>query len=170
MFEKSQRETDPAKAGKLRLLVILGGAILGIILLLFAGGNSFSSDRSDETKETANEEETLRAYQNYLESRVKSICESVAGVGGVTVVVTLDGDFEEIYAKELKDGNEEYVIVGSGSNASALHLSRLTPKIAGIGVVCHGGANADIRQELTSLLAAAFDVPTNRIYITQAKG
>ncbi len=170
MFQKNEREADPAKSGKLRLLIILGGAVLGIILLLFAGGNTFSGDRNNDVKESESEEETLRAYQSYLEGRVKSICESVAGVGGVSVVVTLDGDFEEIYAKELRDGNEEYVIVGSGSNASALHLSRLTPKIAGIGVVCHGGANADIRQELTSLLAAAFDVPTNRIYITQAKG
>ncbi len=170
MFGRNDRDADPAKAGKLRLLIILGGAVLGILLLLLAGGNSLSGDRGEDIEKTENEEETLRAYQDYLEGRVKSICETVAGVGSVTVVVTLDGDFEEIYAKEQKDGNEEYVIVGSGSSASALHLSRLTPKIAGIGVVCHGGGNADVRQELISLLAAAFDVPSNRIYITQAKG
>ena len=169
MFGKNDQESDPQKAGKLRLLIILGGAVLGILLLLFAGSNSLSGDRTDIEGEAEGSEETLRQYQEYLENRIKSICESVAGVGNVSVVITLDGDFRDVYAIEMIDGNEEYVIVGSGSNASALYLTKQSPCITGIGVVCQGGANADVRQELISLLSAAFDVPSNRIYIAGSK-
>ena len=74
-----------------------------------------------------------------------------------------------MYATELINGNEEYVIVGSGSSSSALLLCRREPEIAGIGVVCCGGGNADVRRELLSLLSATLHVSGNRIYITEAK-
>ena len=131
-------------------------------------GESKKEDSNQSPTEVTPQEE-LELYQSYIETRVKTLCESVDGVEHVTVAVTLNGNFEEIYAIEYIDGNEEYVIVGSGSNASALHLSRNAPEIAGIGVVCRGGGDTDIRHELLSLLSAAFRVPSNRIYITEAK-
>ncbi len=73
-----------------------------------------------------------------------------------------------MYATDVKEGKENYVILGNGSNASALYLTRSAPQIAGIGVVCQGGGNISIRQELLSLLSATFDVNSNRIYITEA--
>lgn len=169
IFSKSKPEGSPETTGKARLLLIVAGAVAGILLLVF-GGNLFpaSEEKNDVPQEPSAQEELVQ-YQSYLENRVKTLCESVNGVSGVTVVVTLSGNFEEIYATELVDGNQEYVIVGSGSNASALHISRLAPEIAGIGVVCHGGGNTDIRQELTTLLCASFHIPSNRVYIVEAK-
>ena len=107
-------------------------------------------------------------YQDYLEKRIKTLCESVSGVRNVTVVVTLSGSFESVYATEWPDGNEEYVILGSGSSASPIYLSRSAPEIAGIGIVCSGGANDNVRRELISLLSATFHISSNRIYITEA--
>ncbi len=169
-FSHKEKEDSPQTNGKLRLALVAGGAMVGMLLLLFGGnmGSSKKTEDSEAPSEVTPQEE-LEAYQSYLEDRVKTLCESVEGVEKVTVAVTLNGNFEEIYAKEWIDGNEEYVIVGSGSNASALYLSRTAPEIAGIGVVCRGGGNTDIRQELLSLLSAAFRVPANRIYITEAK-
>ncbi len=170
MFFKSSPDASPSESnGKLRLILILLGAAVGIFLLLF--GDRLFKSNAKEVEEPApmTAQEELAAYQTYLEGRVRSLCESVRGVDSVTVAVTLNGSFEEIYAKETVDGNEEYVIVGSGSNAEALYLSRLAPEIAGIGVVCRGGANTDLQHELSSLLSAAFHVPANRIYIAEAK-
>ena len=171
MFNKSASEESGAgRAGRLRLILILAGAALGILLLLLGNGEFLSGDDEEAAQpEQPSPQEELAQYQSYLENRVRTLCESVSGVSGVTVAVTLSGNFEDIYATELVDGNEEYGIVGSGSNASALYISRLAPEIAGIGVVCHGGGNSDVRQEPTSLICAAFGLPSNRVYIAEAK-
>lgn len=169
-FFHKGKETADQPNGKLRWILLAGGALLGILLLLFGGNTEKSNQKqSDDAALDVTPQQELENYQSYIETRVKALCESVEGVENVTVAVTLNGNFEEIYAKEFIDGNEEYVIVGSGSNASALYLSRNAPEIAGIGVVCRGGGNTDIRRELLSLLSAAFRVPANRIYITEAK-
>ena len=148
--------------------VILIGAALGIALLLF-GTNFEKNETVTDQKSYALEDDELILYQEHLEARVKELCESVGGVGNTTVIVTLGGSFESVYAIEDHDGGEKYVIIGSGSNAQALFLTRTPPTIAGIGIVCQGGDNANVRQELTELVSAAFHVSSNRIHVTSAK-
>lgn len=170
MFSRSKSEGgSPETSGRLRLILIFAGAAVGILLILLGGGDLFSSEEIADEPDAPTAQQELAQYQDYIEERVRSLCESVEGVSGVTVAVTLSGNFEEIYATEQVDGNEEYVIVGSGSNASALYVSRRAPQLIGIGVVCRGGGNADIRQELTALLCAAFQISSNRVYIAEAK-
>ena len=153
--------------GRLRLYLLLGCGVLGILLILFGSSTKTAEKTSTETPYSTSTDE-LVIYQDYLEKRIKTLCESVSGVRNVTVVVTLSGSFESVYATEWPDGNEEYVILGSGSSAAPIYLSRSAPEIAGIGIVCSGGANDHIRRELISLLSATFHISSNRIYITEA--
>ena len=153
--------------GKLRLYLLLGCGVLGILLILFGSSTKTAEKTSTETPYSTSTDE-LVIYQDYLEKRIKTLCESVSGVRNVTVVVTLSGSFESVYATEWPDGNEEYVILGSGSSASPIYLSRSAPEIAGIGIVCIGGSNDNVRRELISLLSATFHISSNRIYITEA--
>lgn len=171
MFFSTKDGDETSKQGKTPLLLLLGVALIGVLLILFGGqiGKTEKKEATDDTPSAMDAQQELEVYQTYIETRVKTLCESVKGVENVTVAVTLGGGFEEVYAKEISDEKESYVILGSGSNASALYLSRKTPEITGIGVVCKGGGNDDVRQELLSLLSAAFKVPSNRIYITEAK-
>ena len=148
--------------------IILIGAALGLALILF-GSSVEKKDTVTEQKTYTPAEDELVLYQAHLEERVKELCESVEGVGNVTVIVTLAGGFESVYAVEEHEGNEEYVIIGSGANAEALFLSRNAPAIAGIGIVCQGGDQAMVRGELTALISAAFHVSSNRIHVTSAK-
>ena len=153
--------------GRLRLYLLLGCGLLGILLILFGSSEKKApSSPIDSPYSTSTDE--LVIYQDYLESRIKRLCESVSGVKNVTVVVTLSGSFESVYATEWPDGNDEYVILGSGSSASPIYLSRSAPEIAGIGIVCSGGSNDNIRRELIALLSATFHISSNRIYITEA--
>ncbi len=153
--------------GKLRLSLLLGCGALGILLILFGSGEKKVQQTTEEQPySTASDE--LVIYQDYLEARIKKLCESVSGVHNVTAIVTLSGTFESVYATEWPEGNEEYVILGSGSSASPIYLSRSAPEIAGIGIVCSGGSNDTVRRELISLLSATFHISSNRIYITEA--
>ena len=165
MFDFLKKGSKTEK-GKLRLYLLLGCGVLGILLILFgSSGKKVQQNNEEKTYSTATDE--LVIYQDYLETRIKHLCESVSGVRNVTVVVTLSGSFESVYATEWPDGNEEYVILGSGSSASPIYLSRSAPEIAGIGIVCSGGSNDHIRRELISLLSATFHISSNRIYITE---
>ena len=166
MFDFLKKGTASQK-GRLRLYLLLGCGLLGILLILLGSGEKKTEDATQETPYSTSSDE-LVIYQDYLEERIKTLCESVSGVRNVTVVVTLSGTFESVYATEWPDGNEEYVILGSGSSASPIYLSRSAPEIAGIGIVCSGGANDNIRRELISLLSATFHISSNRIYITEA--
>ena len=109
MFNKSASEESGAgRAGRLRLILILAGAALGILLLLLGNGEFLSGDDEEAAQpEQPSPQEELAQYQSYLENRVRTLCESVSGVSGVTVAVTLSGNFEDIYATELVDGNED---------------------------------------------------------------
>jgi stage III sporulation protein AG len=166
MFSFWKTEGEGAHGGRIWILLLLGA--LGVGLLLFGkmweGQNT--SPAEDAVRST---EEEMRAYQTYLEERIKVLCESVSGVSDATVIVSLSGGFGSVYATEWHNDNEAYVILGSGANAEALLLSHSAPEIVGIGVVCRGGGNDVLRRELISLISAGFDIPSNRIYVTEAR-
>ena len=166
-FFQSKESGDFKGNGRkpLRWLWLIAAA--GALLLLLGGMELSKPDTEETPAKYSPEEDELVLYQQYLEERIESLCESLAGVGDVTAVVTLSGGFTSEYATEWIDGNEEYVILGSGSSASALFLSRHAPDIAGIGIVCRQSCSESTRAELISLIGAAFHVPTNRIYVTR---
>ena len=155
-------------SSKSKLWIIMGGAVLGVLLILLGNGAQKSSTQGNTA--ISFDQDELILYQDYLEERVINLCQSVSGVGKVTAVVTLEGGFEEIYATQWESGEEVYVILGNGSSASPLQISRALPQIAGIGIVCDGGGNAAVRQELIDLLSATFDVATHRIHVTVRSG
>ncbi len=157
------------KTGKLTVAVV--GVLLGVGLLLF--GNRLLGTDTDPTPDTPEPGAELRAVEDYrlaLERRVADITAEVAGAGQVSVVVTLEGGYEYVYAYDRKVtvGGESttYITVGSGNDESLVFLCERAPAIVGIGVVCTGGSNGDVRREVTSLISAAFGVPTNKIYVT----
>ena len=144
------------------------GAALGIILLLWGG---FGAD-GQKPEEPLSSTDEISAYCTYLEEQAVRLCESVSGVSGVTVAITLEGGFEQVYATDRTTTSNsqslEHVKLGSGSSAALCAVSVSTPIVAGIGVTCRGGRDERVRAELTALLSAAFGVKTNKIYITEA--
>lgn len=151
--------------GKYRWLLLAVGGLVGIFLIVFGG--SFGKGKAEEESTCYQPtDDSLVIYQEYLEKRVRELCEPVVG-SPVTVTVTLSEGFSSVYATEWEKEEEKYVILGSGSSSSALYLTRSAPQIGGIGIVCRGGGDDVLRKELLSLLSAAFHVPSNRIYIAE---
>ena len=163
-FQKGENGTS--KKDRMRTWLILVGAVLGIGLLL-VGGRTKAEGKPESTETSSNANEETVIYRKRMEEEIRTLCESVSGVGEVRVAITLEGGFREIYATEGTDG--KYVIVGSGSSATPLLISRDPPALVGIGIVCRGGSSPSVQHELVSLLSAAFDLPSNRIYVTEAK-
>ena len=109
-----------------------------------------------------------------LERRLENLLSEVGGVGRVKVMVTLDGTWESIYAKdsETKDVSEkdEYVTVKENGKNTGLKIRSVRPDIKGVGVSCEGADSAAVRENITSLICAALGIPSNRVYVAKAVG
>lgn len=150
-------------------LLIIAGVIAGIMLLLYGGGR-LGGESSAERMNTS-EHSDLAEYTERLEESIRRLCSNVPGVSDVTVAVTLGSGFEYVYAVDIKsktDGAVErkYITVGSGSGQTPVYITEKLPSVAGIGIVCRGGSNPVIQQKLIALIIAAYNIGSNKIYIT----
>ncbi len=173
--------SDPA-GGMKKLSAIRGGLIpalcagmVGVFLLVWGGGlfPSCARTRDADSAVTAGQTDPcgdIDAYRASLEERIARVVREVSGAGDVTVLVMLDGGFRQVYATEEKVSaagtSRSYVTVGSGSAKEALPVTVEFPAVVGIGIVCTGGSDPRVRQEITSLLSAAFSLGANKIYVT----
>lgn len=147
-------------------------ATLGIILIVIA---PLFSEKNFNMK---NENE-LEKYIINTENRLQNTVSSIKGAGKTQVFISVENTFETVYAsnasinersddintnkttqKELaystgKDKSEEPVVV-----------KQICPKISGILVVCEGGENTVIREEIIYAVSTAVGVPTSKIYVT----
>jgi stage III sporulation protein AG len=156
------------RRNKLFLPIIV--ALIGVSLILI--GNIMSkNDISDEEKTKTYDVSNLDAneFAKETERRVEEICSSVSGVGSVHAVVSLGGGYRAIYATDSQASNSSYknqtVLTGNGSSEKPLLIGYQNPEIVGIGVVCSGGDNAQVKADVVSLVSAAFNISTNKIYV-----
>ena len=149
--------------GKRKLLLLIGGALLGVLLLVIGSvdGSRDAAATTPEGEEYMNFAE-LQAYKQELESELEKLCDAVSGVSSVEVIVTLECGARVVYAA---DAQGEPVTVGSGSAAKALCESIRPPVVAGVGVVCRGGAQPSVQKALTDLISTALGINTNRVIV-----
>lgn len=160
------------KKGTLKLLIIIFS--IGALLLILG---SFILPEEEEKKQNAegtggNELIGFFEYKEMLEREIEGICLSVSGVERVEAVVFFSEVGGSLYAQNTQSGGSgsdknEYVIIGSGSNAHALYLGESLPRLSGIGIVCHTGGSAEKKNELLVLLSNAYGLPLTRIYVSE---
>ena len=155
------------------MLLILFAIGAGVFLLFLGsvnGKNSSNGGSNGSGDDVSGAALSAMEWCRYLEEEAQRLCLSVDGVSNVTVVVTLSESFEQVYAAntESRDGraDSKYITVGSGSSAHLCQTGVTMPRIAGIGIVCRGASSPGVMAELTSLVAAAFGIGTNKIYIS----
>ncbi len=164
------------KSGRLWIVVL--GAIVGLGLLVMGSFDlPFGKGEHKNTATVTDEQAQLQAYKQQLSSEIAALCSEVRGVGRVQVMVTLSGGYEYVYARDVqsKTGGdsytweESYVLIGSGSAQGPLLLMKKQPSVAGVGIVCQGGADPAVQNELTALVSAAFGIGANKIYVSAAQ-
>lgn len=159
------------KKGTLKLLIIIFS--IGALLLILG---SFilpeEEEKKQDTQTSGNELIGFFEYKEMLEREIEGICLSVSGVERVEAVVFFSEVGGSLYAQNTQSGGSgsdknEYVIIGSGSNAHALYLGESLPRLSGIGIVCHTGGSAEKKNELLVLLSNAYGLPLTRIYVSE---
>ncbi len=158
---------ETAKNGKKYALLIMG-ALVGVALLIFGGGLDIGSGGKEGQIDAA-EHGSAEEYAKMLEARVAEICSQVKGAGEVSVFVSLKGGYRTVYAYDAQSGSygykSEIVMSGSGSDKQAVITAYENPEIAGVGIVCRGAADDGVKNRIISLVAAALNVSTNKIFV-----
>lgn len=155
------------KADKKSLLIILIGFV-GMLLIAFSG-----FEEAEETEETYS-----HTYENFSQQEQKEELESIigdiAGVGRVKVMITYECSNESVFARNMTENKEEtvsktvseYIVVENGNNEEGLLIKEVYPVVKGIAVVCDGGDNPTVKNEITMMLKAVFGISSNNISVT----
>lgn len=155
----------------LKIILILLCGILGIFLLIGGDGALVGNDKSVD--ESVCVMPSAEDYEKLIEEKVIRLCSSVKGVGSVSAVVSLDGEYTAVYAQDSQSSGggyrNEFVLVGGGSNESPLLIGYKPPDITGIGIICAGGGDEHVRFEIISLVSATFGISPSKIYVAAAK-
>lgn len=161
---ENKKKTTPFAAfwqKRRRVILLVAGALLGLLLLLVGagGGKPTSESEADEIYLSLEE---LESYRQALQSELEKLCDAVAGVSSVEVIVTLERGTEVLYATDAQ-GNP--IKLGSGTSATALPKSSRPPVVAGVGVVCRGGAQPSVQKALTDLLSTTLGISASRVCV-----
>ena len=162
MIEMS-KNTNYFFRNKKLLLVLLAMAILGVILMCVVG-----NDEDKEGKPISIEDMDPAEYARSVEERVKELCNRIDGVSSTYAVVTLKGGYRAIYASDIQSGSNsknQTVIIGSGSAEKGLLVGYDNPEIGGIGIVCSGGDDYNVKKNIIAVVSSAFDIPSNKIFV-----
>ena len=159
---------------RIRLTVLLG--ISGAALILLSGLLPGKQQRIPDAEPPPAAELTADLYRSSLEERLSALLSEMEGVGNVTVMITVGGSAEQVYASECRSVRSENnyqtssapVLTRSNGNESALLTETRYPEIRGAVILCSGGAHAAVQERVTKAAAALLGISASQIYVGQS--
>lgn len=175
LFKSYLRKFEQIKNNKKLSLIVIAGFL--VIALIFVSELDF--EKTNQEKVEITDEMSTAEYCVYLEKKVTEIIEAIDGAGKTKVMITLSETTEYIYAtndKDTRKSNEtnddstyenDYVIIEKDSNDTGLLIKKIEPKVRGIAVVCEGGNNSSVQNQIYSAVSAVLNISTSRISISK---
>lgn len=161
-----------------RIIVLLGIFGMALILLsgLLTGEKQQATDSQRDTHGTqpaASLSISATEYAAEVESRLTALLTQMEGVGAATVMVTVRGTAEQVYAEEVRasqSGNSKqtenaYVITKSGGEESALVAQTRYPAVAGVAVLCTGGDRPAVQERVIRAISTVLGIPSSDVFV-----
>ena len=154
-------------------LIILIVAALGIILIVISSAGKEGGQDENATQVQAGFSES--EYTSALEKRLEETVSSLYGAGRSRVMVTLECDYETVYARDgsyskdeaSSDEKNEYIIIDSEQQEDGLVLKTVTPRVRGVAVLCEGVNDPYVCEQVNQMLSALLDLGSNRISVSK---
>ena len=163
MKAKFIKLSDKAKITMLTVSALICGLILIFISALPEGKNN-------NTVKTR-----LDAYVEATEARLCKTISEIEGAGKTEVFITTSNTFETVYASNASVGEtasgktteKSLAYAGSSSyTSSPVVVKELCPDIKGVLIVCEGGNDKDIKDEITKSVSIALGISQTKIHLT----
>ncbi len=172
-----------------RKIIII--AVFIAIALIFLSG-FFKSDNAAATKTIPTQNViTSEQYAENLEKSLTDIVTGIQGAGAAKVLITLERSKEYVYATEQKRSNQttedksggaatkneanddtetKYTLVKDADGAQkVVPVTEVQPVIKGVVVVCDGGDNPAVQQNIITAVTTALDITSVRVCVIKAK-
>lgn len=181
---KARLENYSYRKKKLILLVFV---MIGILMMMLPGVVGGSNKR---VKLDIDRNFNVGLYETELEQRLLDIVEKIKGVGKAKIMITLENSVEYIYAQEKRektdkvndyqdkvsvktqernDEERKFMLVdGPNGKRQALIKTQIQPKVKGVVIVCQGGDNAVVSQQITNLVTTILNISSTRVYVTKS--
>lgn len=144
--------------------------IVLIVCAIYFSGVSTTNTAKVETSSTFE-------YANYMEEKLSKLLSQVDGAGKVSVMLSLEGTSEIVYATSTEEKtNSSNITNGSTTNSvvttepilssgKPVIVKEYLPKITGVIVVSQGANDIKVKLELLKAVQTLLDVPTSKIEI-----
>ncbi|MDD3204439.1 MAG: hypothetical protein PHS74_01700 [Lachnospiraceae bacterium] len=131
------------------------------------------------------------SYTEEMESRLADILTSMAGVGKVKVMITINTSTEKVVEKDQPNNrsvstetdssgsnrnvndmvNDETTVYikDSEGNEMPYVVKQLEPKVEGVMVVAEGAGNASVNKNITDVIQALFGIEAHKIVVVKMK-
>lgn len=151
----------------------------GIVLILASRIPAEEAPASDPAVSSVSQS----AVEEALEERLRGLVEAITGNDEASVLVTLEGDSQTVYATQGKtnidkqsggtetsrsqtDSESSYVIVKNADGSqSALKLTEIYPQVRGVVVVTPQAEDARIQERIVTAVTTAFGIPSSRVCV-----
>lgn len=158
---------------KNKMKLIIASGMIGILLI--AATSMFSS--SDHTQEQTEEQMQTdwSAYKDDLEQELTDVISAIDGVGACEVMITLNETNENVYAQNSSEKTEEdkseyeseYVIHNGENGDDPILIKQYFPQVKGVVVVCEGGDDVRVKENVVNSVTALFNISSNRISVSK---
>ncbi len=155
---------------RVTIMAACGFLGMGCILLSELPTNS---DPEKTEQSAAVLAEATEDYAALLERRLTEMLCKMEGVGEISVMVTVQGSKEQIFAEEVKESTGEHntqrehkpIITQQSGDEAALITKTRYPEIQGVAILCSGGSNAVIREQICDAVSTILGIPVSHIYV-----
>ncbi len=161
---------------KLCIIVTIG--IIGILLIALS---ELPSLKNEVSKVKSPDTEQNISYEKELEARLTKILSEVDGAGKVSVMVTLYSQGVSEFAtnstadvKSQQDLSQEkteneYVIIDGVNGDECVALRSTVPEVQGVVVVCSGGDNGTVKNNITNAVSDLLGISTSSVTVIKMK-
>lgn len=163
-------------SGKVLIIVIIG--ILGLLMIVLSEFiPNGKTKKVNEVPNSIDDASYSESFKQRTENELKEIISKIDGVGEVSLMLTLDGTTEYVYAEDVDTETDEdndsksnkykneVIIVDSDGEEKALVKKIVEPKVKGVVIVCTGGGNSGIKERVTKAVSSALNISTNNICV-----
>ena len=165
-------------SGKVLIIVIIG--ILGLLMIVLSEFiPNGKTKKVNDVPNSIDDASYSESFKQRTENELKEIISKIDGVGEVSLMLTLDGTTEYVYAEDVDTETDEdndsksnkykneVIIVDSDGEEKALVKKIVEPKVKGVVIVCTGGGNSGIKERVTKAVSSALNISTNNICVEQ---
>lgn len=158
---------------KLKILVAIG--IIGIILVALS--EAVPAQNKQSASSIYDDKVSYSEYIDMLEKETQDIISSIEGAGQCKVMITLKNTNESVYAKNTEEetGNgsyskkDEYVLYDNSNSDSPLLIKQYFPEVQGVVIVCSGGDDVVVRENIIRSVTALYNVSSTKISVSKLK-